>query len=676
MNEVNSPELPGLVVKAVESPPSMVPTKGREQPALWVQMLAVHSDWPPSEGNLLRRMKLRRGLNILWARPSAEDSAGTKLTGHGAGKTTFCRMLRYLLDDATFGTEDFRKAFNDTEHGGCRNGWVLGEVIVAGEQWLVGRPLGHAGYQSFAKKHGSLPDTFPDHPTSTGYDDYVEAMDKAVFGKMALRTLSGSGRQLKWVQLLGWLARDQEAHYSGLLDWRHPDSDHMTGDMPHPDRENLVRLVLGLINPEEQKLLREHAEKSGEHEDGVREKPKLDFLVRRTRDKLETLLGHRVADPKDELLQQEIATLVAEQEKQFDASSVSAAFDKELDRLSGAVAARDSAWRMERSMLLGLISKLPQKERDLAAARQEATDAEQHEAVRVLHPFRNYCSHLLTRAWKAQCPLADDRPTDEQVDKVLQATVAAAKTEGQQREQLDEEIKAQQATVTVRLGELNAARKELAELRSARDAKLNQLSLPRLRATELKSALTDYRTACAELSGLNANLARLDKEKRRLDSRLEAFSEQHDALVHTFTRIFHHLVQQTMGSSLTGTVEFSGKGIEPRIRDHARRDSPAIKVAKFLAFDIASMILTMTTGEGHHPRLLIHDSPREADLDARIYRSLFTVVRDLEIGEESAFQHIVTTTETPPADLNRPPWRLDPVLDASAPDSRLLGVDL
>lgn len=676
MSEVNSPELPGLVVKTVESPPSLRPAHGREQPALWVKTLAIHSDWPPTKGNLLRRMNLRRGLNILWASPSTEDSGGTKLTGHGAGKTTFCRMLRYILNDATFGAKDFREAFNDTERSGFRNGWALGEVMVGGEQWLVGRPLGHAGYKSFARKSGSLEDEFPDHPTSVGYDDYVEAIEEAVFGQMKLRHLSGSGHRLEWENLLGWLARDQEAHYSGLLEWRHPDSDHQSDVLSHADKENLVRLILGLVNDEEQKVLRDHAKKSGEHEDGIREKPKIDFLVRRARERLEGLLGHKVADPKDELLQQEVDSLVREQEKQADAGKASLGFDKDLDWLGGIVSNRESSWRLERTMLLGLISNLPKEERDLQAARQEATDAEQQEAIRVMHPFRGHCSQPLNRAWRENCPLADDRPTDSQVDNVLKATITAAKAKEEQAAQLREQVKAQETVVNAKLKDLNDARNDLAALRRKRDAALNELNAPRQRAAELKSTLEGYKSACAELNTLNDTLARLDKEKRKLDTRLEAFSKQHDTLVETFTGVFHHIVQTTMGSNLTGTVEFSGKGIEPRVRDHARRDSPAIKVAKFLAFDIAALILTMTTDEGHHPRFLIHDSPRESDLDARIYRGLFSLVRDLENGEESAFQHIVTTTEPPPDDLKRGPWLLDPVLDASVKEKRFLRVDL
>ena len=74
----------------------------------------------------------------------------------------------------------------------------------------------------------------------------------------------------------------------------------------------------------------------------------------------------------------------------------------------------------------------------------------------------------------------------------------------------------------------------------------------------------------------------------------------------------------------------------------------------------------------------MHDSPREADLAASIYVSLFNAAQELEVagGGAPAFQYIVTTTEPPPDALNKKPWMLDPILDASSEEGRLLGVDI
>ena len=48
------------------------------------------------------------------------------------------------------------------------------------------------------------------------------------------------------------------------------------------------------------------------------------------------------------------------------------------------------------------------------------------------------------------------------------------------------------------------------------------------------------------------------------------------------------------------------------------------------------------------PAFLVHDSPREADLDVSIYSNLFDVVLSLEEKAETPpFQYIITTTSPP-----------------------------
>jgi len=85
-------------------------------------------------------------------------------------------------------------------------------------------------------------------------------------------------------------------------------------------------------------------------------------------------------------------------------------------------------------------------------------------------------------------------------------------------------------------------------------------------------------------------------------------------------------------------------------------------------------------GQGWHPRLIIHDSPREADLSPDIYRKFFLLAVDqIEAAYGDAdpgFQYIVTTTEPPPPRCQQAPWLIDPVLDASTPEGRLFGMDL
>lgn len=64
-------------------------------------------------------------------------------------------------------------------------------------------------------------------------------------------------------------------------------------------------------------------------------------------------------------------------------------------------------------------------------------------------------------------------------------------------------------------------------------------------------------------------------------------------------------------------------------------------------------------GDGHLPRIWMHDSPRTADTEDTLYHRLMQIVADLEaqFGEAPpTFQHIWTTTSTPPDNLNKEPF--------------------
>ncbi len=655
--------------------PGFAPEESRKEPAVWVRALAVHGDWPPARSNLLRRVTLRRGLNILWARPDGATSEASRLGGHGAGKTLFCRLLRYVLDEAHPGTEAFRNAFNTR----YRNGWVLAEVLLGGKPWLIARPLGRTGRHPFAVPDGRLDGEWPATAPLGGYREYQEALDAAVFEKLPMRQLAGSGRRLDWACLLPWLSRDQEAHYGALLEWRHKDSQSGSPDLLHTDKENLVRVLLGVIHPDEQGLLRDHAKTSQSHTEALREQPKLEYVVARARTRLQTLLGHPVTVDDELLVQQDVAETVKILREEADASLAAAREDVEMDRLNQRVSEAETAWSITQLFADELAGNVGFEEGRAEATLQQANDNQNLLSLRELVPFEGFCSHVLGDAWRARCPLADKREDDDVIEAALLAPITEAQAMLHNLAQEQRRLARQRELAAQKLRELTLARKNRDDLRTSRDTLLQSLTKPRERAEALETAFRDYRDVRIELESLRTQTEEVSKQKDRLDREIAKFIKRHEGTVLEFGQVFDGFVQAMLGTAVEGRVVFSGKGLEPKLLYHGPRDSAALKVTKLLAFDLAALHWGVTRRASHHPRFLIHDSPREADLAAGIYRALFAAVRELEeqfTEGEAPFQYIVTTTEPPPENLNGSPWRIEPVLDASQSGERFLGVDL
>jgi len=682
MNATDQPALPGLAVAPPkEEPLSLTPASGREEPALWVSKLAVYKNWPPSKDTLLRQViEMRRGLNILWARPTGSTNEASRLAGHGAGKTTFCRLVRYVLGEEPAGSKSFRDGFRAK----FENGWVLAEVFVAGQRWLVGRTLSGGGYNHFAKLKGTLDDEFPESPSRLGFKEYEAAIDTAVFGGMKFRTLADSQRTLDWARLLPWLSRDQEAHFSGLLEWRREqDSDSSSPYVSADDKANLIRLVLGLVDAEEQGLLSEFARKAELHEQKTRDRPKLDFTVERERTTLEAKLGMKVESPDAPLLQQEVDNKVTKLRNESDQALASVKQNEEIDKLIAIVGQRRAEWGVANAMVEEYEEAV-----ELADARsrgvtpppkKQPTEKDPYrEALKGLGPFPGYCSHPMDKAWQADCPIAHERPKEDEITETTKKIAAEAKPQPNALASLKVELERRRKLAAPKQQVFQNAVGALTLARERHQKELEKLKAPAQEAAKIEALLASFRKAYADLAACDVEIKTLKRDKEALDVKLTELTMHHKKLLDQFGNIFNHVAQRMLGKAVTGSVRFSGKAIVPELEYHGPRDSAALKVVRWLIFDLASLTLGITNIAAHHPRFLIHDSPREADLAAAIYVSLFSAAQDLEeiSGTSPAFQYIVTTTEPPPDSLNRKPWLLDPVLDASSEEGRLLGVDI
>ena len=104
---------------------------------------------------------------------------------------------------------------------------------------------------------------------------------------------------------------------------------------------------------------------------------------------------------------------------------------------------------------------------------------------------------------------------------------------------------------------------------------------------------------------------------------------------------------------VAGTIKLDGHGLKVDAEFSGRGEvsTAALDSLKIVAFDLAALHMAVEE-KADLPAFLLHDSPREADLDGQLYARLFSLVHQWEgQAETPCFQYIVTTTTAPPPEL-------------------------
>ena len=103
-------------------------------------------------------------------------------------------------------------------------------------------------------------------------------------------------------------------------------------------------------------------------------------------------------------------------------------------------------------------------------------------------------------------------------------------------------------------------------------------------------------------------------------------------------------------------VEVDEEGIELRIKRGESLSGEAYETLAVLLGDVA-LLFESNAAHARHPGFLIHDSPREADLNLTIYQRLLDMadshMREMQQNGEIPFQYIVTTTTHPSEKLQK-----------------------
>ncbi len=187
-----------------------------------------------------------------------------------------------------------------------------------------------------------------------------------------------------------------------------------------------------------------------------------------------------------------------------------------------------------------------------------------------------------------------------------------------------------------RLRELESVRKELDSWLRRRDEPDSY--------QELKQSRGELVTAKDNIETLEAKLSKLLRK--------------HDDNQETLQKIFSAAVRgrHLQANGYDGKVSLENRELGFRITHGPAMSGEAVETLSVLLADVAALIYSTVNDSTCFPGILVHDSPREADLAVRIYRSFFRFAASLQNhfgdADNCPFQYILTTTTAPPNDLS------------------------
>lgn len=627
----------------------------RSEPPVWISKLALFESLDPLTP-IREPIKFHTGLNIVWG---VENEANDEKfePGHGVGKTTLCRLVRYCLGEPTYGQSHAAKEILNT----FPDGHVAAEIYIQGQRWAVLRPFNKTRADR-AQADATITELLANPPLKESFREYQSQLASTCLSGLRTEGVLTGGASIDWLHLLALCSRDQEARYQSLWQWRSPRSDSVPRNIQKDDAHLTLRSVLGLLPDEEttlQKKLAKYDSELAQVEKDIAERLREpEYWTRHYRQSLERDFKIKEATTASILDANDLFGLPRLVERAVDALNDKQAKRqaklKELDRMIGLTAAS-----------LQEPAELQEQQRVAATVTISGSDT-LAQALDELHQVRQ----LIRDAEHSLC-------------KYGQVSIGSCSHAQQQLVELDQQIKeryqsvsptvAKRDRVSTKLGEFSHRKnqlietltKELEQLQKQRRLIDNNRQSTQNTITAINKAMEDLHRWEALRTGRepDSELAQLQKRKKRLEtsqttakSQLTALLESQDESLSKLRTVYEALARNTLSTEFNGRVQLTSEGLEFRVFRGENLSGEAFETLSILLADIA-VLLMGSLGAASHPGILIHDSPREADLGGHIYRRLLLsvaeVAGELAVDDTVPFQQIVTTTTPPPTTLKK-----------------------
>lgn len=638
-----------------EQPPEeFTPAVDRTEPGLWVRRLVIVPD-RTADVQPIREVEFRRGLNIIATATPEERVDG--IVGHNVGKTLLTRLIRYCLGEQNFAREPVREAIGKA----FSEAFVIAEVILAGRCWVVRRPIGtvrssESGFLEADNWRAILADDAELQRMSA----FVELIEQHTVSQFSETLLPHQARAMRWVDLLAWLSRDQYCRYRHPLQWRTAWTESGTLDLHDEDASVLIRLVMDLIDRDEAKLVSRHKKLLSDLAIQRSTVKRSEEQLSRTREFLQQRLTI-----DDELLTDDLFADAAKSR----AKSIREEIQKALDELP------------EKSGLKALQDDLTEKKN--AAIRKE-------EEVNIRQADRQTCEGEL----KSRQSISDDSFAASFAAYGIQCRLPVGEcplkgtNKPGERDPLHEwrvqEASAHLQCLDQLLAQLNSTLNDLKHERDIAQQKFDR------KDHDVRTTRERYEAKLWSINALSDEAKQYGKSQRThqtavdslasLEGRVEdsraAHHAAHEQLARkqqVLTTHFNRVLKTLMANVMQGRIEIDMRGLRLELDGQESTPGEALASEATLSLDLACLSAGIC-GLGHFPRFVIHDSPREADLESHIYARLFEFIVELERSfddQQPSFQYIITTTTPPPPELATAPF-LRLMLDARELNSMLL----
>ncbi len=607
--------------------------RDRNAPVIWLKRFVISSSLGSKKA--IRDIPFRRGLNIIQTRKVKPQSG--PVARQGVGKTLLMRLIRYSLGEENFGTEDTQAkiltAFPTLV--------TVGHWEVAGEDWIVVRQVNDSdGKLAFAVKSDDWKSVVGRRLEELPYQAFLSAINEAVLCDLPKLELP-TGQTASWRDLLAWLTRDYQCGYRSANDWRHRDAN-SGPNLQREENSQLMQWVMGLMDPDEIRYKVHHRALLNDratHKKAATEQHKqMKMLWPLLQAKLEVAEDAEVATQQRTFNSFRPADHVAEQ-------------IESLERLKESESQASKTAELE-AHITALQTQLVQCKADIGSCSSLSQYIRQKIAELEPDPAKLYanCQTPPTDDQRVESKEVSDNPTVDNQLADLRRQLESQKQQLQAGQSEEQQIFADLAEAQ---SLLNEGREQIATALSGIDQRIGRWK-----------AFEDDARSFQDLSDSHAatthKIARAGSEVERSLHLQENLRAKNLQQITDFSNEYQQLLREIFGPEAGGSIKVDATGLHPNPDNHlAPAGAPLSAMTTVLAFDIASLSASMK-GIGRHPRFLMHDSPREGDMQTPLFLRLLELVHQLENefegSDEISFQYIVTTTTPPPKPLAAKPF--------------------